>query len=120
MYSNDVVEIAKTITPSARGELEITAINNAYVDQGRLKAVSIGRGATWLDTGTPQDLNEASNFVRLLELRQGLRIACLEEIALSMGYIGQKRLAALLESMPNSLYRAYLMKRNSELLEGGI
>ncbi|HEY9287963.1 MAG TPA: glucose-1-phosphate thymidylyltransferase RfbA, partial [Candidatus Dormibacteraeota bacterium] len=102
VYSNDVVEIAHSITPSARGELEITDVNRIYLDQGRARLFSLGRGFTWLDAGTYDGLLDAAQFVRLIEQRQGIQIACLEEVALQMGYIDADTCYALGSKQQNS------------------
>ena len=107
-YDNDVVNIAKNMQPSARGELEITDVNEAYLQKGLLKVELLGRGTAWLDTGTPDSLLEAAAFVATIERRQGLKIACIEEVAYRMGYVDQKGLQHLVETMPNSIYRDYL------------
>lgn len=109
-YDNNVVEIAKNLKPSARGELEITAVNENYLKQGKLKVELLGRGIAWLDTGTPESLLEASSFVATIEKRQGLKIGCIEEIAYRMGYIDRKGLQEIINKMPNSIYRDYLTK----------
>jgi glucose-1-phosphate thymidylyltransferase len=106
-YDNDVVKIAKKIKPSKRGELEITSVNNAYIKKGRLKAEFLGRGHAWLDTGTYESLIDASIFIKTIEERQGLKIGCIEEVALRMGYISKKQLAGIASLMPNS-YGEYL------------
>lgn len=107
VYDNDVVSIAKSLKPSARGELEITDVNNAYLARGKLKLVKLGRGTAWLDTGTHASLLEAGQFIATIEHRQGLKVACLEEIAYRMGFIDRKQLEALAESYTND-YREYL------------
>lgn len=107
-YDNDVVKIAKNLKPSARGELEITAVNDAYLKKGKLKVELLGRGIAWLDTGTPDSLLEAAHFVATIERRQGLKIACIEEIAYRMGYINKQELQELIASLPKSIYRDYL------------
>lgn len=110
MYDNEVVNIAKNIKPSARGELEITDVNNVYLEKGKLNVEKIGRGVAWLDTGTPESLLAASNFFGVIEDRQGLKVACLEEIAYSRGFITKGEFEALVERTPKSLYRSYLEK----------
>jgi glucose-1-phosphate thymidylyltransferase len=109
-YDNDVVDIAASLTPSARGELEITDVNRAYLDKGRARLVDLGRGMAWLDTGTHDSLLEAGQFVQVLEHRQGVRIACLEEIALRMGFIGAPQAYALGEALGKSGYGQYVME----------
>ena len=108
MYGNDVVEIAKSIEPSARGELEITDINQHYLDAGCLSVVKLGRGSAWLDTGTLESLNQAANFIQTVEQRQGLKICCPEEIAWRMGFISKDELLKLSDSMGKSDYGVYL------------
>jgi glucose-1-phosphate thymidylyltransferase len=108
-YDRDVVEIAKSLTPSRRGELEITDLNRIYMERGDLHVRMLGRGYAWLDTGTPDSLLEAGEFVRTLERRQGLKIACLEEIAFTLGYINVDQLAALAQPLGKSDYGRYLM-----------
>jgi glucose-1-phosphate thymidylyltransferase len=107
-YDNDVVDIAAGLTPSARGELEITDVNRAYLDKGRARLVDLGRGMAWLDTGTHDSLLEAGQFVQVLEHRQGVRIACLEEIALRMGFIDADECYALGEKLAKSGYGDYV------------
>jgi glucose-1-phosphate thymidylyltransferase len=109
-YDNDVVDIAAGLTPSARGELEITDVNRAYLDKGRARLVDLGRGMAWLDTGTHDSLLEAGQFVQVLEHRQGVRIACLEEIALRMGFIDADRAYELGEALGKSGYGQYVME----------
>ena len=94
-YPNSVINIAKKIKPSHRGELEITEVNQAYLSQGNLKVEVMGRGFAWLDTGTHESLLEASNFIQTIENRQGLKVACLEEISYQMGYITKQQLLLL-------------------------
>jgi glucose-1-phosphate thymidylyltransferase len=108
-YDNDVVEIAKGLTPSARGELEITDVNLTYLKAGRANLIDLGRGFAWLDTGTHDSLLEAGQFVQVLEHRQGVRIACLEEIALRMGYITAEECYALGAKLAKSGYGEYVM-----------
>jgi glucose-1-phosphate thymidylyltransferase len=109
-YDNSVVEIAKNIAPSARGEYEITDVNKVYLEQGNLKVGVLGRGTAWLDTGTHDSLMEASQFVQIIERRQGLKIGCLEEIAYRMGFIDKKQLGILAEPLKKSGYGEYLIK----------
>jgi glucose-1-phosphate thymidylyltransferase len=108
IYNNDVVKIAKNLTPSARGELEITDVNKVYLAANNLKVEKIGRGIAWLDTGTPEALLQASNFFGVIEERQGLKVACIEEIAYSMNFINKQEFESLINSIPKSLYRDYL------------
>lgn len=110
LYDNDVVKIARSLTPSVRGELEITDVNAHYLQQDRARLVDLGRGFAWLDTGTHDSLLEAGQFVQVLEHRQGVRIACLEEIALRMGFIDADTCHALGESMAKSGYGQYVME----------
>jgi len=107
-YDNDVLKIAAELRPSARGELEITDVNKAYMERGDLYVQALGRGFAWLDTGTHSSLVEASNFVQVLEQRQGLRIACPEEIAMRQGYISLEAFEALAERTAKSSYGEYL------------
>jgi glucose-1-phosphate thymidylyltransferase len=107
-YDNSVVEIARALKPSPRGELEITDINNAYLRQGTLHVARLGRGYAWFDTGTHEDLLEAGEYVRTIEMRQGLKIACVEEVAYYMGYIDRARLLAEAERFGRSEYGRYL------------
>ena len=108
-YPNKVVEIAKTIKPSARGELEITTVNQTFLEAGQLKIQTLGRGFAWLDTGTHDSLSEASTFVEVIEKRQGLKIACLEEIAYKHGWISAERICELAQPMIKNQYGQYLL-----------
>jgi glucose-1-phosphate thymidylyltransferase len=108
-YDNDVIEIAKTIKPSARGELEITTVNQIYLERGKLEVQVMGRGTAWLDTGTHDSLMEASLFIQTLEKRQGLKIACPEEIAYRRGYISRTELEALAQPLAKNGYGQYLL-----------
>jgi glucose-1-phosphate thymidylyltransferase len=114
-YPNNVVKIAKNIKPSNRGELEITTVNQEYLEQGSLKVEVMGRGYAWLDTGTHESLLDASNFIQTIENHQGLKVACLEEIACEMGYISKKQLLALAEPLKKNGYGQYLIQRAKEL-----
>jgi glucose-1-phosphate thymidylyltransferase len=109
-YDNHVVEIARALRPSPRGELEITDVNLAYLRAGTLHVEKLGRGIAWLDTGTHEALLQASNFIQAIEERQGLKVACLEEIALRMGYIARDDVERLAASMRNSGYGQYLLR----------
>lgn len=113
-YPNDVVSIAKSIKPSARGELEITSVNETYLQQNRLKVSTLARGFAWLDTGTHDSLSEASTFIEVIEKRQGLKIACLEDIAFSNGWINAEKLRTIAEPMKKNQYGQYLLRRANE------
>ncbi len=110
LYDNHVVEIASELAPSARGELEITDINNVYLERGELVATRLGQGIAWLDSGTHESLLQAANFISTIEQRQGLKIACLEEIAVRRGYISHDFFLERIEQMPASGYRDYLAR----------
>jgi glucose-1-phosphate thymidylyltransferase len=114
-YPNKVVEVAKKIKPSARGELEITTVNQCFLDEDALKVKLLGRGFAWLDTGTHESLSEASNFVEVIERRQGLKIACLEEISYKKGWISAEQLNLLAKPMSKNPYGQYMLK----IAEGG-
>ncbi len=113
-YPNEVVRIAKTIKPSARGELEITTVNQEFLSMGRLKVQKLGQGFAWLDTGTHESLTEASNYIEVIEKRQGLKVACLEEIAFRKGWIDSATLRKVATPMARNQYGAYLMKLADE------
>jgi glucose-1-phosphate thymidylyltransferase len=109
-YDNSVVKIAKNVKPSSRGEIEITAVNNEYLKQGKLKVELFGRGMAWLDTGTHRGLLDAANFVEAIQTRQGLYVACIEEIAYRKGFIGKEQLIKLAEPFSKIEYGKYLLK----------
>ena len=113
-YDNEVVEIAKNIKPSPRGELEITDVNQAYLERGKLAVEVMGRGFAWLDTGTHESLLEASTFIETIEKRQNLKVACLEEIAYRMGYIDQAKLLELAQPLKKNQYGQYLLRLAEE------
>ena len=108
IFDNKVVSISKNLKPSARGELEITDVNRFYLNKGELRVEKIGRGVAWLDTGTPEALLKAANFFGVIEDRQGLKVACIEEIAYQKGFINKNRFRMLINQIPKSLYRDYL------------
>ncbi|UZI32606.1 glucose-1-phosphate thymidylyltransferase RfbA [Streptomyces sp. VB1] len=118
-YDNEVVDIAKNLSPSPRGELEITDVNRHYLERDRARLVDLGRGFAWLDTGTPASLLEAGQYVHMLEERQGVRIACIEEVALRMGFIGAQECHRLGERMSGSEYGRYVMEVSEEFAPQG-
>ncbi len=120
MYDNQVVDIAARLQPSPRGELEITDINNPYINRGRAKLVDLGRGMAWLDTGTHDSLMEASQFVQVLQHRTGIQIACLEEIAWRLGYIDDEKLLAAAAGLGKSTYGAYVKGLAAEARNGSL
>ncbi len=113
-YPNDVIEVAKAVKPSARGELEISTVNQTYLERGDLKVERMGRGFAWLDTGTHESLMEASNYIQVIENRQGLKVACIEEIAFEMGYISKEQLIELAQPLKKNQYGQYLLRRAEE------
>lgn len=117
-YPNRVVEIAKNIRPSARGEYEITTVNQTFLEQGDLKVQTLGRGFAWLDTGTHDSLSEASTYIEVLEKRQGLKVACLEGIAYRQGWIDEQKMRKLAEPMLKNQYGQYLLKVIEDLRRG--
>jgi glucose-1-phosphate thymidylyltransferase len=114
-YDNNVVDIAKNLKPSARGEYEITDVNKAYLEQGKLKVAVLDRGTAWLDTGTFESLSDASEFIRVIEKRQGTKIGCIEEIAYRNGFIDAKQMKELAAQFSKSGYGAYLEKVLNEI-----
>lgn len=113
-YPNDVVEIAKNVRPSARGELEITSVNQEFLNRGQLKVATLPRGFAWLDTGTHESLAEASTFIEVIEKRQGLKVACLEDIAFSQGWISREKLREVAKPMSKNDYGKYLLRLADE------
>src|SRR5208283_4939626 len=113
-YSNDVIEKAKMLKPSLRGELEITDLNRIYLNENRMKVQLLGRGMAWLDTGTHESLLQASNFIYTIEERQGLKVSCIEEIAFNRGFIDKNQLLKLAESLKKNKYGEYLFKIANE------
>jgi glucose-1-phosphate thymidylyltransferase len=109
LYSADAIEIARKLQPSSRGELEITDVNRTYLERGKLQAIKLGRGIAWLDTGTPEDMLNAGEFIATIEKRQGQKIACIEEVAYRMGYISRVQLRELAEKLPACDYHRYLL-----------
>lgn len=118
-YPNKVVEVAKSIKPSARGELEITSVNQAFLADGELKVQTLGRGFAWLDTGTHDSLSEASTFIEVIEKRQGLKVACLEDIAYRQGWITAEKMRELARPMIKNQYGQYLLRVVDELSRTG-
>ena len=118
-YPNKVVDVAKHIKPSARGELEITTVNQEFLNDGELKVQTLGRGFAWLDTGTHDSLAEASNYIETIEKRQGLKVACLEGIALRKGWIAPEKMRELAKPMIKNQYGQYLMKMADEVAKNG-
>lgn len=114
-YPNDVIQKAKEVKPSHRGELEITSVNQLYLDEERLKVELMGRGYAWLDTGTHESLLEAAQFIEIIEKRQGLKVACLEEIAFEQGYINKEQLIALAQPLVKNQYGQYLLRCAEEV-----
>jgi glucose-1-phosphate thymidylyltransferase len=107
IYTSSVCDVAATLTPSARGELEITSVHQDYLDRNELKVVQLGRGMAWLDTGTPESLLDASTFIHAIEKRQGLKIGCLEEVALRQGFLTKDEYRRTINDLPSSPYRTY-------------
>ena len=120
-YDNEVVSIAKSIKPSARGEIEITEVNNTYLKKGKLNVKIMGRGIAWLDTGTFESMTNASLFIKTIEDRQGLKISCIEEIAYKMGFIDDDQLCKIAEPLRKSGYGDYLLKMlEMDRQQGGV
>jgi len=119
LYDAEAVSIARALKPSTRGELEITDVNRAYLEKGRLKVVRLGRGIAWLDTGTYESMLDAGNFIATVERRQGLKIACIEEIAYRMRFINRAQVQALLDNMADNAYKQYLVDVINEV-DGGL
>ena len=118
-YPNKVVDVAKNIQPSVRGEYEITTVNQQFLKDGELKAQTLGRGFAWLDTGTHDSLSEASTYIEVLEKRQGLKVGCLEEIAYRQGWITEERMCDLAKPMLKNQYGQYLLRVIEELKTTG-
>ncbi len=118
-YPNKVVEVAKNIKPSARGELEITTVNQKFLEDGELKVQTLGRGFAWLDTGTHDSLAEASTYIEVIEKRQGLKVACLEGIALRKGWITPEKMRELAQPMLKNQYGQYLLKMADDFEKNG-
>lgn len=118
-YPNKVVEVAKSIKPSARGELEITTVNQCFLDDKELKVQTLGRGFAWLDTGTHDSLSEASTFIEVIEKRQGLKVACLEGIAYRQGWITSEKMRELAQPMLKNQYGKYLLQVIDEIERTG-
>lgn len=116
-YPNSVVDVAAHIKPSARGELEITTVNQVYLNERKLKVKTLGRGFAWLDTGTHDSLSEASTFIEVIEKRQGLKVACLEGIAYRQGWISAEKLREVAQPMLKNQYGQYLMRLSEEVFE---
>lgn len=117
VYDAQAVSIAKSLTPSARGELEITDVNKAYLQQGNLEVIKLGRGVAWLDTGTPESMLEASQFIHVIEARQGLKIGCIEEVALRKKFVAPSQIDALIAPYGGNAYGQYVARVASELSE---